>query len=84
MNNLTWSQFIAVVVSEIDIGKALKGNTAGLVLLSNRQRSTSIAVSGSVDAIRGQEENGHGALDHFLGIQKPFYQTLLLIDDSCS
>ena len=72
------------MIAQINICKAFKGNAAGIILLSYDNRSSSVPVTGSINALRSQQENGHGAFNHFLGINKPFHQTLLLVDNSSS
>ena len=69
------------MIAEIDIGKAFKGNTAGILFLSYGQRGTAIAVSGCIDSFWCKEQDRHGTLDHLLRVEQAIDQTLLLVDD---
>ena len=65
-DDLARSQFFVVRVSKVDVCKAFKGNTERTIFVSDDRRGTSEAVTGDIDALRGQQENGHGTLDFFL------------------
>ena len=51
-------------VSQVDVGKLSKETQQASSFWPMVSGGTSVAVSRSVDAIRGQQENGHGTLDH--------------------
>ena len=80
-DDLARSQFFVVRVSKVDVCKAFKGNTERTVLVSDDRRGTSEAVTGDIDALRGQQENGHGTLDFFLCQFQTFNKGISLTDD---
>ena len=57
-DDLARSQFFVVRVSKVDVCKAFKGNTERTIFASDDRRGTSEAVTGDIDALRGQQENG--------------------------
>ena len=72
---------MAVLVAEVNVGKALEGYAESALLLSDHGRSSSKPVSGNVDALRGQKQDCHGTLNPLLCIQKAVYNGILLVDD---
>ena len=79
--DLSGSQFFILLITKIQERKALKAGTESTVFFCNNHRCTSHFISGSIDALRDQQKNGHGSVDQFLRILNSFYQVFFLVDD---
>ena len=80
-HDLTGSQFLQIPVAQVQIGKGLKGGAAAVLFPAQDDGSPAVAVPGTVDAVRGHQQDGHGAVDQLLGILDALYQVILLVDD---
>ena len=69
-------------VAQIQIGKALKGQTIGVFLSAQRNGGPSHFVPGRQDALGGHDHNGHGSVDDLLGKLDSFNEIIFLVDDS--
>ena len=72
------------MVSQVNVGKAFKRNAESIFLAPDHYRRPPIAVTGGINTFRRQDQDRHGAFDHFLGIEKAFHKALLLINNRSS
>ena len=80
-NDLAGTQFIAVVVSQIEVGEVLKGDTVAGLVFAYHGGSPSETVAGYIDARICQQEDGHGPLNLFLCVQETIHDGVALVDD---
>ena len=81
--NFAGAQFAEVLVAEIQIGKTLEGGAVAFRLAPHNNRRSAELVAGQIDALRGQEHNAHGAVNHFLGVAESLNQIVLAVDQRC-
>ena len=77
------SQFLHCGISHIQICKALKGSTVGILFLTNDNRCSSVFIAGTINSLRSQDQHRHRAFYDLLCIPDTFYKIFLLIND-CS
>ena len=81
--NFAGAQFAEVLIAEVQIGKTLEGGAVALRLAPHNNRRSTELVAGQIDALRGQEHNAHGAVNHFLGVAKSLDQIVFAVNQRC-
>ena len=79
--NLPGAQLPQGGVAQVQIGKALKGDAVGVLLLAKGHRGAAQLVPGGQNALGRHDKHGHGAVDDLLGILDALDEVLLLVDD---
>ena len=74
------SEFIDAFISKFRISKGFERNAVSVVAPSNQNRQTSKFISGSNNAVFGQDQNGCGTVDQVLGMTNAGDQVFFLID----
>ena len=81
--NFAGAQFAEVLIAEVQIGKTLEGGAVALRLAPHNNRRSAELVARQIDALRGQEHNAHGAVNHFLGVAKSLDQIVFAVNQRC-
>lgn len=76
---LAGTQLPLAGIAQVEIGKALEGDAAGLRLFTDCHRGPAKPVPGGQYAPGGQKQQAHGAVDGLLGIAYAFEEVLLLV-----
>ena len=83
-HDLLGAQLIAGLIPQLLVGEGFEGDTVAVLVFPYQHREPAQLVPGGDDAVRGQQQDGHGAVDDLLGVADALHQGILLVDESSS
>ena len=76
------AEAVLVLIPQVEVGEGFEGHAHGAVLFTENQRGAAHPVPGGVQAVLGQEQQSHRAVDQLLRVTDPLGYRVLLIDEA--